>query len=146
MKAAVGGVYILSAFVRAKEIHKEKAMTYEKPEVVAQNAATGSYAAGCPTNNNGLPVVLQKLRTYCIVYLHYPFVRSHCHYICRMAAMMVSFCIFSSGGRDMRFAAVSVMWTTAPHAVCKQIAWGSFLVFIFMEEAIMFIDKKDLGL
>ena len=28
-------------------------MTYEKPEVVAQNAATGSYAAGCPVNNKG---------------------------------------------------------------------------------------------
>ena len=28
-------------------------MTYEKPEVVAQNAATGSYAAGCPTKNTG---------------------------------------------------------------------------------------------
>ena len=27
-------------------------MTYEKPEVVAQNAASGSYAAGCPVNNN----------------------------------------------------------------------------------------------
>lgn len=25
-------------------------MTYEKPEVVAQNAAAGSYAAGCPAN------------------------------------------------------------------------------------------------
>ena len=27
-------------------------MTYEKPAVVAQNAASGSYAAGCPVNNN----------------------------------------------------------------------------------------------
>ena len=25
-------------------------MTYEKPEVIAQNAAAGSYAAGCPAN------------------------------------------------------------------------------------------------
>lgn len=28
-------------------------MTYEKPEVIAQNAAAGSYAAGCPANDNG---------------------------------------------------------------------------------------------
>lgn len=27
-------------------------MTYEKPTVVAQNAASGSYAAGCPANDN----------------------------------------------------------------------------------------------
>lgn len=27
-------------------------MAYTKPEVVAQNNASGSYAAGCPTNNN----------------------------------------------------------------------------------------------
>ena len=29
-------------------------MTYEKPAVVAQNAASGSYAAGCPANDNGV--------------------------------------------------------------------------------------------
>jgi hypothetical protein len=28
-------------------------MTYEKPAVVAQNAASGSYAAGCPANETG---------------------------------------------------------------------------------------------
>ena len=28
-------------------------MAYTKPQVIAQNAATGSYAAGCPTNNRG---------------------------------------------------------------------------------------------
>lgn len=27
-------------------------MAYTKPEVVAQNNASGSYAAGCPTNVN----------------------------------------------------------------------------------------------
>ena len=27
-------------------------MTYTKPQVVAQNAAAGSYAAGCPVNYN----------------------------------------------------------------------------------------------
>ena len=27
-------------------------MKYEKPAVVAQNAASGSYAAGCPANRN----------------------------------------------------------------------------------------------
>ena len=26
-------------------------MKYEKPEVIAQNASTGSYAAGCGANN-----------------------------------------------------------------------------------------------
>ena len=30
-------------------------MTYEKPMVVAQNAASGSYAAGCPADTNGHP-------------------------------------------------------------------------------------------
>ncbi len=28
-------------------------MAYTKPQVVAQNASTGSYAAGCPTNERG---------------------------------------------------------------------------------------------
>lgn len=31
-------------------------MAYTKPQVIAQNASTGSYAAGCPVNvrrNNG---------------------------------------------------------------------------------------------
>ena len=27
-------------------------MAYTKPEVVAQNSAAGSYAAGCPVNEN----------------------------------------------------------------------------------------------
>lgn len=26
-------------------------MTYTKPQLIAQNASTGSYAAGCPANN-----------------------------------------------------------------------------------------------
>jgi len=26
-------------------------MKYEKPEIIAQNAEEGSYAAGCPANN-----------------------------------------------------------------------------------------------
>lgn len=29
-------------------------MAYTKPQVVAQNSASGSYAAGCPTNDKGL--------------------------------------------------------------------------------------------
>lgn len=29
-------------------------MAYKKPEVVAQNAMTGSYAAGCPAKNTYL--------------------------------------------------------------------------------------------
>ena len=28
-------------------------MAYTKPQVIAQNASTGSYAAGCPSNDNG---------------------------------------------------------------------------------------------
>ncbi len=30
-------------------------MAYTKPQVVAQNSAAGSYAAGCPSNENGFP-------------------------------------------------------------------------------------------
>lgn len=30
-------------------------MAYTKPQVIAQNASTGSYAAGCPLNENGGP-------------------------------------------------------------------------------------------
>lgn len=28
-------------------------MEYTKPQVIAQNASSGSYAAGCPTNDRG---------------------------------------------------------------------------------------------
>lgn len=28
-------------------------MAYTKPTVIAQNASTGSYAAGCPADSNG---------------------------------------------------------------------------------------------
>ena len=28
-------------------------MKYEKPEIIAQNSTTGSYAAGCPADTNG---------------------------------------------------------------------------------------------
>lgn len=31
----------------------EKYMAYEKPQVIAQNNASGSYAAGCPTEGTG---------------------------------------------------------------------------------------------
>ena len=30
-------------------------MAYTKPQVIAQNASSGSYAAGCPTNVNTGP-------------------------------------------------------------------------------------------
>lgn len=30
-------------------------MAYTKPQVIAQNASTGSYAAGCPLNEDGGP-------------------------------------------------------------------------------------------
>lgn len=29
-------------------------MAYTKPQIVAQNSVSGSYAAGCPTNDNGI--------------------------------------------------------------------------------------------
>ena len=30
-----------------------KTLAYTKPQVIAQNASAGSYAAGCPANYNG---------------------------------------------------------------------------------------------
>lgn len=35
-----------------KDGYGGKTMAYTKPQVVAQNAAAGSYAAGCPANRN----------------------------------------------------------------------------------------------
>ena len=29
-------------------------MAYTKPQVIAQNSSTGSYAAGCPANTNSI--------------------------------------------------------------------------------------------
>ncbi len=29
-------------------------MKYEKPEIIAQNTETGSYAAGCPSNDRSV--------------------------------------------------------------------------------------------
>ena len=34
-------------------IYRRKSMAYTKPQVVAQNGAAGSYAAGCPPQNRG---------------------------------------------------------------------------------------------
>lgn len=34
-------------------LFRRKTMAYTKPQVIAQNASTGSYAAGCPANDNG---------------------------------------------------------------------------------------------
>lgn len=31
-------------------------MAYTKPQVVAQNSASGSYAAGCPVKDNGASI------------------------------------------------------------------------------------------
>ena len=31
----------------------EETMAYTKPQVIAQNASTGSYAAGCPAKDRG---------------------------------------------------------------------------------------------
>lgn len=38
-------------------------MEYKKPEVVAQNAATGLYAAGCPANDTGCTACKRCERT-----------------------------------------------------------------------------------
>ena len=35
-------------------------MAYTKPQVVAQNASTGSYAAGCPAKDMGGPSYCKK--------------------------------------------------------------------------------------
>lgn len=35
--------------------NRRKIMAYKKPEVVAQNAMTGSYAAGCPAKDHASP-------------------------------------------------------------------------------------------
>ncbi len=35
-------------------------MAYTKPQVVAQNNSTGSYAAGCPVNNYGMESLCRK--------------------------------------------------------------------------------------
>lgn len=37
-----------------------KTMAYTKPQVVAQNASTGSYAAGCPAKDMGGPSYCKK--------------------------------------------------------------------------------------
>ena len=34
-------------------------MAYTKPQVVAQNSASGSYAAGCPANTNSMASTLK---------------------------------------------------------------------------------------
>ena len=41
----------IKALMKKKFIsNRRNAMEYKKPEIVAQNASTGLYAAGCPTN------------------------------------------------------------------------------------------------
>ena len=35
-------------------------MAYTKPQVVAQNSASGSYAAGCPVEDNGTEYQCKK--------------------------------------------------------------------------------------
>ncbi len=32
-------------------------MAYTKPQIIAQNASSGSYAAGCPVNTDGPDVI-----------------------------------------------------------------------------------------
>ena len=38
-------------------------MAYTKPQVIAQNASTGSYAAGCPAKDRGYGLCLNCERT-----------------------------------------------------------------------------------
>lgn len=35
-------------------------MAYTKPQAIAQNASSGSYAAGCPANNTSVPSDCKK--------------------------------------------------------------------------------------
>lgn len=45
-------MFLWKTTVSSKKNIGGKTMAYTKPQVVAQNAAAGSYAAGCPANNS----------------------------------------------------------------------------------------------
>lgn len=47
----------ISSYEGIKLIFKEKFMAYTKPQIIAQNASSGSYAAGCPVNTDGPDVI-----------------------------------------------------------------------------------------
>ena len=38
---------------KSTNLNMEETMSYTKPQVLAQNASAGSYAAGCPANGTG---------------------------------------------------------------------------------------------
>lgn len=40
-------------------------MAYTKPQVIAQNASTGSYAAGCPVKDRGKDCTISGTATGC---------------------------------------------------------------------------------
>ena len=44
---------LMVALKNRLSLFRRKTMAYTKPQVIAQNASTGSYAAGCPVNDNG---------------------------------------------------------------------------------------------
>ena len=45
-------MFLWKTTVSSKKNIGGKTMAYTKPQVVAQNAAAGSYAAGCPANRS----------------------------------------------------------------------------------------------
>ena len=49
-------MFLWKTTVSSKKNIGGKTMAYTKPQVVAQNAAAGSYAAGCPAQNTSVSV------------------------------------------------------------------------------------------
>ena len=49
---SLSGIYLTCFGENPKKYNGENKMAYTKPQVVAQNNASGSYAAGCPTNES----------------------------------------------------------------------------------------------
>ena len=47
------GIYLTSCGASPREVHGGNNMSYTKPVIVAQNNASGSYAAGCPEKDKG---------------------------------------------------------------------------------------------
>lgn len=47
------GFYLTAFGENPKVINGGKIMAYTKPQVIAQNASSGSYAAGCPAQGGG---------------------------------------------------------------------------------------------
>jgi len=48
-------IVILTKQTTLNQRKGDKVMTYAKPEILAQNSAQGTFAAGCPTQGQGGP-------------------------------------------------------------------------------------------